>query len=114
MNYQGLKTSYLFFLCACFVISCNDSGMKTEHPIASVAPDLNHVKTNLPEAPGYQVFYNNCLTCHSDRYVLDQPDMPAQTWTAIVTKMQKTFGAPVADSSAEKIIQYLVAIKGLE
>lgn len=114
MKYQGLKTSFLFYCCACFIISCNDSSMRTEHSVASEAPDLNNVKTHLPEAPGYKVYYSNCLVCHSDRYVLDQPDMPPKSWTAIVTKMQKTFGAPVADSSAEKIIQYLVAIKGIK
>jgi len=31
---------------------------------------------------------------------------------AIVTKMQKSFGAPVADSSVKEIVQYLVSIKG--
>ena len=111
-----IKINVLLFLCACFAISCSDSGTKTEQPvnatIASSAPDLNHVKTDLPKSEGYQTFMANCGICHSPRYVQDQPDMPAKTWAAIVTKMQKTFGAPVSDSSAKIITDYLVAIKG--
>jgi uncharacterized protein (DUF697 family) len=38
--------------------------------------------------------------------------MSEKQWTAIVTKMQKTFGAPVPDSSIKEIVQYLVTIKG--
>jgi len=41
-----------------------------------------------------------------------QPDLPEKTWMAIVTKMQKSFGAPVPDSSVKEIVEYLVSIKG--
>ena len=113
MKNTRLKTSVLFFLCAYFVVSCSESGTKTERPIASaIAPDLNHVITNLPDAPGYQTFNVNCVICHSARMVEIQPNLPEKTWTAIVTKMQKTYGAPVSDSAASVIVQYLVAIKG--
>jgi|SRR6185437_5280152 len=112
MKTTRLKTSVLFFLCAYFVVSCGESGTKTEHPIAVTAPDLKNVTTNLPEAPGYQTFNMNCVICHSARMVQIQPNLPEKTWTAIVTKMQKTYGAPVSDSAAKVIVQYLVAIKG--
>lgn len=111
-----IKTSVLFFLCACFIIACNESGKRTESPVeaatTAVAPNLHNVKTKLPDAPGYQTFLSNCSICHSASYVQNQPDLPEKTWTAIVTKMQKTFGAPVSDSSAKIIIQYLATIKG--
>ena len=107
-----LKISTLFFLCACFAMSCSEQSTKTEPSVAATAPDLKHITTELPKAPGSRTFNVNCVICHSARMVQNQPDFPEKTWTAIVTKMQKTFGAPVSDSAAKIIIQYLVAIKG--
>lgn len=114
MKNIAIKASVLFFLCACFVASCSEPDRKTEVPVttASIAPDLKEVTLNLPIVDGYQTFMANCGICHSPRYIQDQPKLPAKTWEAIVTKMQKTFGAPVSDSSAKIIVQYLVAIKG--
>ena len=107
-----LKTSILFFLCAYFIVSCSEPETKTAQPVAATAPDLKSVITNLPEAPGSQTFNANCVICHSARMVEIQPKLSEKTWTAIVTKMQKTYGAPVSDSTAKIIVQYLVAIKG--
>jgi mono/diheme cytochrome c family protein len=92
--------------------SCSEPATKTEVPVTAIAPDLKEVTLNLPKVEGYQTFMANCGICHSPRYIQDQPKLPAKTWEAIVTKMQKTFGAPVSDSSAKIIVQYLVAIKG--
>lgn len=109
-----VRTTVLFFLIAFWAASCSAPDKKTETPVTAVAsaPDLKDVTFNLPKAEGYQTFMANCGICHSPRYVQDQPKLPAKTWEAIVTKMQKTFGAPVSDSSAKIIVQYLVAIKG--
>jgi hypothetical protein len=38
-----------------------------------------------------------------------QPPLPAATWDAVVRKMIKTYGAPVSEADAQKIIQYLQA-----
>jgi len=107
-----LKTGALFFLCVYFIISCGDINTKTEHLVSATAPDLKGVITNLPEAPGYQTFNMNCVICHSARMVQIQPNLPEKTWKAIVTKMQKSYGAPISDSAANIIVQYLMAIKG--
>ena len=81
--------------------------------IATTVPaNLNAIETILPDAPGYTSFKMNCMSCHSARYIKMQPNLPEKAWTAIVTKMQKSFGAPFSDSSAREIVQYLVAIKG--
>ena len=50
-----------------------------------------------------------CSLCHSTRYITMQPPLPAATWEAEVTKMRKTFGAPIPDASAVLIIKYLQA-----
>lgn len=107
-----LKIMVLFSLFACFGISCGKQNAKTETPVAETAPGLTNVTTELPKAPGSQAFNANCVICHSARMVQNQPNFPEKTWTAIVTKMQKTYGAPVSDSAAKIIIQYLVSIKG--
>lgn len=112
MQGTNISMSFLFFLCALLLVSCSEAGPKKEHPIAATAPNLKEVTTQLPEAPGYQTYISNCTICHSASYVQNQPALPQKTWTAIVTKMQKTFGAPVSDSAAQVIIQYLTTIKG--
>lgn len=112
MRYARLKVSFLLPL---FFYAGFSGCRQNNHPMpetAAMAPDLNHVNIHLPEAAGYQAFALNCLICHSAAYVQNQPDLPEKTWEGIVTKMQKTFGAPVADSSIREIVQYLVTIKG--
>ena len=112
MQGTNISMSFLFFLCALLLISCSEAGSNREHPVAATVPNLKEVTTTLPQAPGYQTYISNCTICHSASYVQNQPELPQKTWAAIVTKMQKTFGAPVSDSSAQVIIQYLTTIKG--
>lgn len=112
MKINSLKFIISFFLCACYFLSCSEATQKSENSIVSEPIDLNSVTTNLPNAPGYASFQANCISCHSARYVQMQPNFSQETWRAIVKKMQKSFGAPVSDSSANEIVQYLVAIKG--
>jgi hypothetical protein len=50
-----------------------------------------------------------CNTCHSPRYIIMQPPLPAATWEAEVNKMNKTFGAGIPEENTQKIIQYLQA-----
>jgi len=112
MKYFKLKIIVLFSLCAGYIISCSEANKKTDNKIASAPENLNSIVTTLPKAPGYKTFQNNCLICHSARYIQMQPNLSEKTWTSLVTKMQKSFGAPVPDSSVKEIVQYLVAIKG--
>ncbi|MBG9375275.1 cytochrome c [Panacibacter sp. DH6] len=107
------KTSFVFFVLASVIwFACKgNSQHEAEKPAAAVT-DLNAFQTVMPQAPGYNSFQANCMSCHSGRYVQMQPALPEKTWAAIVTKMQKTFGAPISDSAAKEIVQYLVAVKG--
>ena len=50
-----------------------------------------------------------CNVCHSPIYITMQPPLPADTWAAEVTKMQKNFGAVIPDEAAKKIVSYLQA-----
>lgn len=50
-----------------------------------------------------------CNVCHSPNYITMQPPLPADTWAAEVTKMQKTYGAVIPDEAMKKIVSYLQA-----
>lgn len=105
---------YILFVIAFFIniVACNEISNKPVTIADNGATDLNAIQTILPDVPGYTSVKMNCLSCHSARYIQMQPDLSEKTWTAIVAKMQKSFGAPIADSSAREIVQYLTAIKG--
>lgn len=80
--------------------------------VASAAP----VTISLPEAQialkpgaGAEITSNTCGACHSLDYVVTQPPhMGDAFWDAEVTKMIKTFGAPIGDD-ADAIRKYLKA-----
>jgi hypothetical protein len=61
----------------------------------------------LAEGEGRAETATFCNLCHSTRYITMQPPLPAATWEAEVTKMRKTFGAPIPDTSAALILKYL-------
>lgn len=69
-------------------------------PFPSVAPKL-------AEGEGRAETESFCAMCHSSRYITMQPPLPGATWEAEVNKMTKTFGAPIPEASAKKIISYL-------
>lgn len=50
----------------------------------------------------------NCAACHSLDYVLMNSPFPtAAVWDATVTKMIKTFGAPIDEADTKAISDYL-------
>ena len=62
----------------------------------------------LKDAPGRDVLLNNCAACHSLDYVQTNSPFPTQKlWDAEVTKMIKVYGAPIRDSDAKVIVDYL-------
>ncbi|CAN5518486.1 hypothetical protein BH10BAC2_BH10BAC2_24440 [soil metagenome] len=105
---------YLLFILASviFIVACNENANEPITVANNEPTNLNAIQTALPDLQGYETFKMNCLSCHSAKYIQMQPDLPEKTWTAIVGKMQKNFGAPIPDSSTKEIVQYLVAIKG--
>jgi len=62
---------------------------------------------DLVQGDGLQEVQIYCNTCHSTRYITMQPPLPPATWEAEVNKMNKTFGAAIAEDSTRKIIVYL-------
>ena len=55
----------------------------------------------------------NCAACHSLDYIqMNSVFLDEKGWTAEVSKMVKTFGAPIGEDDQAKIIQYLSANYG--
>ena len=62
--------------------------------------------------PNQDAVLSNCTACHSADYIKTQPQGPKfkqDFWQAEVTKMIKVYGAPIDDSDASKIVDYLAA-----
>ena len=66
----------------------------------------------MPPGPNKDVYESNCVTCHSQLYVLMQPDFSRATWTSEVEKMKKSYGAPIEDAKIPLIVDYLVSVRG--
>ena len=73
-------------------------------------PDLP--PPDLPDEPGRTMLVGACSTCHTLRYVLDQPPLTRGQWAAEVDKMRHAYGAPFPDELTAPIVDYLVAIRG--
>jgi sulfite dehydrogenase (cytochrome) subunit B len=62
----------------------------------------------LKKAAGVEKVEGNCIACHSlDYVVMNSPFLSPAGWDAEVAKMIKVFGAPIADSDAATIADYL-------
>jgi hypothetical protein len=68
----------------------------------------------MPPGPNKDVYLANCVTCHSQLYVLMQPGFSRATWTAEVDKMKKSYGAQIQDSQMPAIVDYLVSVRGIK
>jgi len=64
----------------------------------------------LKSGAGSDAVANNCAACHSLDFILTQPPhMGEKFWDGEVTKMIKTFGAPISPSDQLAIVNYLKA-----
>lgn len=67
----------------------------------------------LKDAPGRDTVEGICSGCHSVDYIpLNSPFMNRQVWTAEVNKMINAYGAPISQTDAAKIVDYLAANYG--
>ena len=67
----------------------------------------------LKPGPGHDETLNNCGVCHSVDYIrMNSPFLTGDQWRAEVTKMRKTYGAPIEAADAEIIIRYLATTYG--
>lgn len=74
-----------------------------------VAPAIAEEKPiELNRAPGVENVEANCATCHSLDYIeMNSPFLSAAQWDAEVAKMIRVMGAPIDESDAKAIADYL-------
>jgi len=104
-----IKKIIALFSLLLFFSSCSE---KKQSDQPTDINQKNKIESLFDQASGEDVFKANCISCHSLRYIEMQPPFPRKTWEKIVDKMKKNFGAPIPDSSAKVIVDYLVSIKG--
>lgn len=77
--------------------------------VVGAAPALaDESAIRLKDAPDADVVRNNCAACHSLDYpIANSGFLDAKGWNGVVTKMIKTFGAPIDETDAKKIVDYL-------
>jgi hypothetical protein len=65
------------------------------------------------ELAGFVIAAQKCAICHSADYINYQPPgMTVTQWTAEMTKMQHTYGAPIDDAEVKLLGIYLAATYG--
>lgn len=63
--------------------------------------------------PGYTIAQQKCSICHSVDYINFQPPgMNLEQWTAEMTKMQHSYGAPIDEHEISSIAAYLAVTYG--
>jgi sulfite dehydrogenase (cytochrome) subunit B len=68
----------------------------------------------IANGPNKEVYQKNCLICHTARYVSMQPRFSKTVWQSEVKKMVDAYGAPIPEADQPLIVEYLVAVKGIE
>jgi sulfite dehydrogenase (cytochrome) subunit B len=76
--------------------------------------EMEYHQPDLPPGPGHDRFADQCVVCHSPRYVVDQPIFSRKIWTAEVQKMVKAYGAMIPPDQQKEIVNYLVYWHGKE
>jgi hypothetical protein len=66
----------------------------------------------IPDGPNWPQFQAYCRLCHSPRMVLTQPRMSQEKWAGVVSKMVKTYGAPIPSDQEPALVEYLTAVRG--
>jgi cytochrome c551/c552 len=72
-------------------------------------PEVNSFKQDT----GAEIANAQCLICHSVEYITTQPRMPRAFWKAGVQKMQQKYGAQIADTQVDAVVDYLVKNYGI-
>ena len=103
----------LTILAALSIICIGYSGSSAaEQQSSTHSIQLPDMKFDLAEGPGREKVTSYCAVCHGVEYIPMQPKLSKAQWTGTVTKMIKTFGAPIPQEDADTIINYLSTAYG--
>jgi hypothetical protein len=91
-------------------LSASGVAAAAEHiDIKSVHVTLPASYEQFPVGPGSELA-GQCQICHSAAMVLNQPSLTEDEWKAIVNKMRKAYGAPVAEADVDAIAMYMTRV----
>jgi cytochrome c5 len=102
------------------VVHAQQSSTSASKPVAKADSSQVH-RIVLPKyppeiaaGPNVDTYSKNCLICHTARYVLMQPRFPKTVWQSEVKKMVDAYGAAIPEGDQALIVEYLVAVRGVE
>ena len=75
----------------------------------SITLPEDNAMAELKPGPGVEATRANCVACHSTDYIVRQRPGDAKQWESEVKKMITVFGAPISDSDAKVIADYLMS-----
>ena len=75
--------------------------------LASAVALAGEAQIQLPDGPGKDRVVGNCITCHSLDYLKMNSFLDRDGWKAELDKMKNKMGAPISDSDAPLILEYL-------
>jgi sulfite dehydrogenase (cytochrome) subunit B len=108
----------LLFLASAFCLSIGaavfavDVTFADSNPSGAVTITLPAPNNAFKPGPNVALAQSKCVICHSADYVYTQPPLTKKQWTAEVTKMQKTYGAPISDDDVGLLVDYLMSQNG--
>lgn len=85
---------------------------KSQPPSTVRTLKLPELDPALPAGKGKETVTLMCAVCHTPHYILNQPPFSREVWMAEVTKMQKTYSAPIPDDKVPEILDYLMSVRG--
>jgi sulfite dehydrogenase (cytochrome) subunit B len=104
-----MKTNILLCIGASLVCTAmaiaGDQGFVKEGSKRSIS--LPAPVFSMQEGPGMDTTSRYCSICHSLDYITTQQKFPKAKWQAEVTKMIKTYGAPISEENARIIVDYI-------
>lgn len=76
--------------------------------LGSFATVAGEESIQLQDAPDRDLVVARCSVCHSADYVqMNAPVLDRAGWQKSVRKMIDTFGAPISEDDARRIVEYL-------
>ena len=102
----------VFCCCSCLVaiaVAATRADTTSSGPVTITLPPPNNT---FKPGPNVALAQAKCVICHSADYVYTQPPLTKKQWTAEVTKMQKTYGAPLSDDDVAPLVEYLMSQNG--
>lgn len=119
-----LAAAGLCLFAATLLLAQSERGDYTQHNLGALSqPSIRRAQSDdakysigsyplynpeLPPGEGADLV-TQCLACHSTRYIVMQPPLSRDQWSAEVTKMVKTYGAEIPEADLPVIVNYLAA-----